>query len=102
MKTKEAIELINTIDDWFEKYYTKEDYLEGLIPKETLQMAYDIHKVKSLLKRGEKFEAMWETLLEDLDFRPNKEKLHMSWEDFNNLMIKIEQRFFPKEKQCKN
>ena len=83
MKIKEAIEYCKeTMDDQIEEFGYRDIAIEGII---------------SLLKRGEKYEAMWQTLLEDLDFMPNKEKLLMNWEDFNGSMIKIQQKYFPKE-----
>ena len=85
MDTKEAIEFCET-----------EKRIECGVATQC-KLAKDFNKVIALLKRGEKYEAMWLTLLEDLDFMPNKEKLFMDWKDFNDLMIKIEQKFFPKE-----
>ena len=90
MNTKEAIKYLDDLQD--ENFELQEEYNNKRILE-----------VIALLKRGEKFEAMWQTLLEDLDFMPNKEKLHMNWEDTNDLMIKIRQRYFPvKEKNGNN
>ena len=50
-----------------------------------------------LLHQGEKYKAMWQTLLEDLDFMPNKEKLFMDWKDFNDLMIKIKKKYLKED-----
>jgi len=80
MKIKEAIEII-------------------CIGREELLSIKGANGIVNLLRELEKYKAMWQTLLEDLDFMPNKEKLLMNWEDFNGLMIKIEQKYL-KEELC--
>ena len=51
--------------------------------------------VIGFLQRGWKFEEIAEEL-ENLDFMSNKDKLHFNWEDFNNFMDKLKQKYFPK------
>lgn len=79
-------------------YMDVEETIHVLKELEKAKLNYEsqsVHRAIYLLQQGEKYEAMWQTLLEDLDFMPNKEKLLMSWGDFNDLMIKIKQKYFP-------
>ena len=49
------------------------------------------------IELGEKYEAMWNDLWEGLEFKSNKDLLHMNYEDFVNYMKEIKQKYFPKE-----
>lgn len=86
MNTQEAIKFlendiltISIIDQSVEEYYEK---IKGVI---------------SLLRRGEKYEAIYNEIWEHFEFSPTKELLHMNYEDFVKLLIKLNQKYFPKE-----
>lgn len=79
------------------------EYLKGIIYDDTdcefIITNADRDKISNiitLLKRGEKFEAMWNDLWEGLEFKPNKDLLHMNYEDFISYMKEIKQKYFPK------
>jgi len=81
METKEAIELTKSFrNDLNNKYFKNEiDYFDSVI---------------ELLKRGEKFEKMWEELRGKFKVLHRDLVNFLSINDFN----KIEQKYFPKEK----
>jgi len=78
MKTKEAIEFL----EWF-----KDSFYEG-------ELRYSqANQIIELLQRGEKFEAMWESLKGGLDIP--KLNLTVNGEDIYGAMKEFEQKYFP-------
>jgi len=90
MDTKEAINWIFDIWHEWENVY-------GISGEQNLKEGKKMDEVIELLKRGEKYEAMWNDLWEGLEFKSNKDLLHMNYEDFVNYMKEIKQKYFLKE-----
>lgn len=80
MKTKEAIEFLK-FHRILHYDVTQED---------------GIDKVITLLKNGEKFEAMWEELC-DRNVNNSDEYVYSWTEELFELMVNIQQKYFPEE-----
>ena len=96
MNMKDAIEFLEKLESL---YIHTIGWYENLNYRNVIENHNEINETIKLLKCGEKYETMWGELLEGLDFMSNKEKLHMNWEDINDLMIKIMQKYSKEEEK---
>lgn len=77
MNTKEAIEVLNN-----HRKYTKYTLIDG-----------ELDGIIDLLQRGEKVEAMWQSLKYDI--------CRMEEDDWLDTIYKLEQKYFPKPERRK-
>lgn len=89
MNTKEAIEFMKS----FIEVITSIDIRNG--DKKSIEIYNDkINRIIDLLKRGEKYEEMWEECKKDIS-RASVENWEVYTERFILEMKKLEQKYFP-------
>jgi len=90
METKEAVEFCDEIDDLI-------NAVENLSDNSRSEIYRDLISLKKLLKRGEKFEAMWKEFKETFGNGTMENDFGGRLGPINDIMDNYRQKYFPKE-----